>query len=141
VPRFIVVPVPKPRMTRSDRWNQRPAVTRYWAFKDELQRQATLANFELGECFMAIFHIPMPQSWSAAKKRQMLGQPHKQRPDNSNYVKAIEDSLLPDDDSKIWFTAAAKFWATEGAIEINNFDPYEARFVLCLNSMKSPVSR
>ena len=130
MPRFTIDPVPKPRMTQSDKWQQRPAVMRYWAFKDELQRQAVLTGFELGECFMVIFYIPIPQSWSKVKKQMMIGQPHKPTPDSDNLIKSVKDCLLPDGDSAVWFEVAAKFWALDGTIEIVNLEPYEAHYIL-----------
>ncbi len=118
MPRFQIDPVPKPRMTQSDKWRERPAVMRYWAFKDELQRQANEQGFTLPDRFGVIFYLPMPLSWSKRKRSQMLGKPHQQKPDNSNLLKALEDVLLPDDDSRIWFTIIKKVWALEGAIII-----------------------
>jgi Holliday junction resolvase RusA-like endonuclease len=79
---------------------------------------------------MVIFHMPMPQSWNATHKRRMLGQPHQQTPDCDNLLKSLADSLLPAGDAAIWFTVAAKFWATEGAIEIVNLTEAEARYIL-----------
>jgi len=32
---YNINPVPKPRMTQSDKWKKRPPVLRYFAFKDE----------------------------------------------------------------------------------------------------------
>lgn len=136
MPRFNITPVPKPRMTHADRRIPRPPVMRYWAFKDELTRLAKEADFELGESFMVIFYMPMPQSWSATKKRQMLGQPHKQTPDTDNMVKAIADTLLPAGDAGIWCTIAAKFWAIEGAIEIKNLDKSEVDYILVRKDIK-----
>lgn len=117
---FRINPVPKPRMTRSDRWQQRPVVVRYWAFKDCLQRAANETGFALGEAFEVTFYLPMPASWSKAKKARMAGKPHQVRPDIDNCVKSTLDSLLPDDDSAIWYISARKVWALEGAIAIEN---------------------
>ena len=117
---FLIDPVAKPRMTRSDRWQQRPAVMRYWAFKDCLQRAANETGFTLGAAFEVTFHLPMPQSWSKAKKQRMIGKPHQARPDLDNMVKSISDCFLPDDDSAIWYFSARKIWALEGAISIRN---------------------
>jgi Holliday junction resolvase RusA-like endonuclease len=119
---FPITPVAKPRMTQSDRWRQRPAVMRYWAFKDCLQCEAERAGFELGPAFEVTFHLPMPQSWSKAKKQRMNGQPHQGRPDLDNLCKGAIDCLLPNDDSVIWFTEARKVWALEGAITIRNIE-------------------
>jgi hypothetical protein len=35
MPKYIITPVGKPRMTRSDKWKQRPPVIRYRMFCDE----------------------------------------------------------------------------------------------------------
>lgn len=117
---FQIAPVAKPRMTQSDRWQQRPAVMRYWAFKDCLQRAANETGFTLGEAFNVTFYLPMPHSWSRAKKARMSGQPHQARPDIDNCVKSTLDCLLPADDSGVWYISARKLWAEQGAIVIEN---------------------
>lgn len=119
---FEITPVAKPRMTQSDKWQTRPATSRYWAFKDELQLQARQFGFTLSEAFKVSFCLPMPASWSKAKRDRMLGSKHAGRPDLSNLLKAVEDSLLPDDDSGIWFIQAQKTWAIEGMIAIENLE-------------------
>ncbi len=118
MPRFQIDPVPKPRMTQSDKRLKRPAVMRYWAFKDELVIQANQAGFILPDAFIVIFNIAMPKSWSKRKRSQMLGKPHQQTPDLDNYIKGISDCLLPNNDSSIWQISAKKVWALEGAIVI-----------------------
>lgn len=119
---FDLAPVAKPRMTQSDKWQRRPAVVRYWAFKDRLCQQAQERGFELGESFRVTFYLPMPRSWSRAKRARMEGQPHRDRPDLDNIIKALEDSLLPDNDSGVWAIEARKVWASEGRIVIENLD-------------------
>jgi Holliday junction resolvase RusA-like endonuclease len=126
-------------MTQSDRWNIRSAVARYWAFKDELQRQAAQAGFELDKCPMIIFYMPMPKSWSQARRRQMAGQPHQQRPDIDNCCKGVLDSLVPDDDADIYFICAAKFWSDTGAIEIKNLDRAEVDYILVRKDIQRGV--
>lgn len=118
MPRFEIVPVAKPRMTQSDKWNNRPAVVRYWTFKDELQLEARRQGFILPSSYSVTFFIPMPQGWSQKKKKEMIGSPHRQKPDLDNLVKAINDALCPDDDAGIWETYAKKVWDIKGAIEI-----------------------
>jgi len=118
--RFNIEPMPKPRMTQGDRWNNRPAVTRYWSFKDELQRQASLQGFKLDDALKVVFYVPMPHSWSRAKKMRMVDKPHRQKPDIDNFIKAVLDSLLPDGDSSVWYVEACKLWALEGGIVIEN---------------------
>lgn len=106
-------PCPKPRMTRADRWKKRPAVMKYWAFKDKLL--LLCKEKPKGEVFL-IFHVPMPKSWSQKKKDKMLGEKHQQRPDIDNYTKAFLDCLC-EEDSHVWHTDCYKYWAVEGSIE------------------------
>ena len=106
-----IVPVPKPRMTRSDKWKKRDCVVRYRAFCDELR----LKLKELPEDLDIVFYLPMPNTWSIKKKKEMAGQPHKQKPDIDNLLKAILDAML-DDDSGIWKVKAEKRWARSGQI-------------------------
>lgn len=107
-------PIPKPRMTRADRWKKRPATDRYWAFKDELN---SLARGKLDPRFDIEFHVPMPKSWSFKKQLEMNGQPHQQKPDIDNYLKAFMDALC-EDDSYVYDVRAQKFWSVEGKIII-----------------------
>lgn len=107
-----ITPTPKPRMTRRDKWQKRPAVMRYRAFCDELRdhmRPAHLDNW-------LTFHIPMPASWSQKKRAAMAGRRHQQKPDIDNLVKAVFDALLKDD-SGVSEIHARKLWASTGAIE------------------------
>ena len=48
-----ITPTPKPRMTKSDRWESRPCVNRYWSFKEELN--LILDVEDLPECCWLIF--------------------------------------------------------------------------------------
>ncbi|TQN37435.1 hypothetical protein FHU33_4087 [Blastococcus colisei] len=86
-----VDPVAKSRQTRSDKWKQRPAVMRYRAYADELRLTVPVcyqfpANVEL------IYGISMPRSWSAKKKAEMDGQPHRQEPDTNNLTRRSRTS-------------------------------------------------
>jgi Holliday junction resolvase RusA-like endonuclease len=113
--KLAIVPVPKPRMVKSDAYAKRPAVLRYWEFKDELMR--LWGDAELPEQIGLIFTIPMPDSWSEKKKNLMDGKPHQVKGDIDNYIKATLDCLC-DRDEYIWNIAAAKLWGREGSIEI-----------------------
>ena len=64
-----------------------------------------------------IFHLPMPPSWSKAKRAKMDGMPHKQKPDIDNLFKALADSIY-DDDCQIWKISAEKRWSIIGQIEV-----------------------
>lgn len=72
---------------------------------------------ELGETIHVVFHIPMPKSWSAKKRKTMRGMPHQQRPDIDNILKGLMDAVLPED-SHVHGVVAYKTWADTGAIEI-----------------------
>jgi Holliday junction resolvase RusA-like endonuclease len=111
-----VTPVPKPRMTRADRWKKRPCVVRYWAFKDALrasmeEQKVPMEFTELNIIFM----VPMPKSWSKKKKKEMDNKPHQQRADLDNYLKAFLDCIMSED-CAVWEVYARKVWSTEGGI-------------------------
>lgn len=113
---YPVVPVPKPRMTQRDKWQKRPAVMRYRAFCDEIRaRKCTFP--ESGS--HVIFHMPMPASWSKKKRTEMLGQPHRQKPDRDNLEKALMDAVYENDES-VWDMRTTKIWSDIGCIEIRN---------------------
>lgn len=109
-----IVPVPKPRMTRSDRWKQRPAVVRYHKFCDQLR---SLVAGTPEPTFEIIFYMPMPSSWSKKKQATMVGKPHQQKPDVDNLLKAYLDALCVDD-SYVWDVRVKKFWWVAGCIVI-----------------------
>lgn len=110
-----VVPVPKPRMVKSDSWSKRPAVLRYWSFKDELKLK--LPHYILPERLRIVFHVPMPPSWSTKKRLVMVGTPHQQKPDVDNYLKAFMDCSA-EEDSYVWDVRVTKVWAKEGGITL-----------------------
>ncbi len=115
---YPIKPVPKPRMTRSDKWKQRPCVQRYWAFVDQVVAHKVKLPVE-GAAIT--FRIPIPQSWSRQKKQEALGKPHQQKPDLSNLLKALEDAVYGED-SKIWhYREVKKIWThpLRAGIEIN----------------------
>jgi Holliday junction resolvase RusA-like endonuclease len=114
-------PVPKPRMTRADAWKKRPIVEDYWAFKDEIRRQVNESDFKIGEAHEVVFFIPMPKSWSKKKKEEMMLEPHRQRPDLDNLLKALWDSLL-DEDSACHMVKAKKIWDVTPKIWVRNLE-------------------
>lgn len=113
-----VAPVAKPRMTRSDKWKQRPAVLKYRQFKDDLRMQVTGS---LDARFSVIFFVPMPASWSEKKKVAMYRTPHQQRPDVDNYLKGLMDALC-EEDSHVYDVRAQKYWDYNGRIELTEFE-------------------
>lgn len=112
-------PHTKPRMTISDKWKHRPCVDAYFAFKDELIREAKRVKLpELPSQIKLIeFHIEMPESWSLKKKNEYYRKPHQQTPDIDNLNKALFDCLLKQD-NYIWSVKVEKYWDIEGFILI-----------------------
>lgn len=114
-----VLPVPKPRMTRRDKWLNppRPAVAQYRAFCDELH-YAVGSDFELPDKFDIVFYLPCPRTWSQKKREKMHGKPHQQTPDRDNLLKAFQDALLKSD-AHIYDGRVGKFWTDgPGYIEV-----------------------
>jgi Holliday junction resolvase RusA-like endonuclease len=89
-------PIGKPRMTRQDKWKQRPCVMRYRSFADNIRAQVGKVP-DNAECVSWVAFINMPKSWSQKKKDAMRGQLHRQKPDRDNIDKAILDALFKDD--------------------------------------------
>ncbi len=111
---YPIIPVPKPRMTRADKWKQRPAVLKYRAFCDEVR----LRGVQVPEAGAHIvFVLPMPGSWSKRKRAEMDGQPHRQKPDVDNLAKAVLDALYQDD-SGVWDLRVSKRWGEVGSIRV-----------------------
>ena len=125
---FDVCPVSAPRMTQSDRWRtnpehpninkrQRPVVTKYFAYKNVLNLQKNIMQYEVKSILDVLFLLPMPKSWSKKKKEAMNGLPCKVRPDTDNLMKAIKDTFCKED-SHIWRETAEKRWAYFGSVII-----------------------
>jgi len=115
MPTYAITPCPKPRMTRSDVWKKRPCVMRYREFCDQVRA----AGVKLPECGAQItFYLPIPESWSRTKFAKHYGEPHQQRPDLSNLLKALEDAVYGED-SHIWhYAELRKIWSDAGGIRI-----------------------
>lgn len=64
-----------------------------------------------------MFYMPMPRSWSEKKRKEHVGNPHRQKPDLDNLIKALGDALYGDD-SSIASISAAKVWSSKAAIDI-----------------------
>ena len=112
--RYPITPVPKPRMTRSDKWKTRPIVMRYREFKDQVRKHNVVLPCSGAHI---IFFIPMPSSWSKVKKLAFVGQHHEQIPDLDNLLKALFDAVYQQDEI-IYNIQASKFWSTIGEIII-----------------------
>ena len=115
---YDIVPVPKPRMTRADKWKKRPATARYWAYKDEVKLRGV--NVPVSGTHIT-FVMPMPTSWSKKKKAAHLGEAHQQKPDVDNLTKALLDAIY-DDDAHIWDIRTTKIWGEVGRVIIEGID-------------------
>lgn len=117
-----VEPIGKPRMTQSDKWRKRPAVQRYYDFKDTVQD--FIGDTPLPERLVCEFYLTMPDSWGKKKRERMNGKPHQQKPDLDNLVKALTDSWS-NEDKHLYSIRASKYWAESGYIkvELEGFEP------------------
>ena len=114
---FEVNPVAKPRMTQRDKWASRPCVVKYWAFKDEMLLAAIDMMFKLPDQFLITYNIPFPKSYSKKKRAELVGTPHKMKPDIDNLNKAILDTFMVED-SSVWSNWPRKFWSENPSIVI-----------------------
>jgi len=109
---FKIDPTPAPRQSQRDKFKPSPRVRRYRAFRDFLffQSRQTRPPVEKIITVSILFLCPMPKSWSAKKKLAMRGKPHRQKPDIDNLVKAVIDSIYPEDDAAVPGIVARKRW-------------------------------
>lgn len=114
--KYNITPVPKPRMTQSDKWKKRPCVLRYWSFKDEVRRHGIGLQHHGSH---VTFVLPMPKSWSNKKRAEMYGQPHQSKPDLDNLKKALLDAIF-DDDKVVWDMWVTKIWGRIGEIWVED---------------------
>ena len=120
--RYHITPIPKPRMTRRDKWLKPPrnCVAQYRAFCDLCR----IYRVDLRNGDSIKFVIPMPESWTQKKKLAMAGHLHQSKPDLSNLLKALEDAVHPDDDSELaWYSEIKKVWGAQGTIIITSARP------------------
>lgn len=98
--------------------NKRKRYVKYNNWREELRKECNrVLYFPQTHDVWYKFYMPMPKSWSEKKKNQLRFEPHLQRKDTSNLVKALEDALFPDD-KIIYDFRASKFWNDFGFIEI-----------------------
>lgn len=103
-------PIGKPRMTRRDKWAQRPSVVRYREWADEARRQVKAFPLPANPLRLKIVaYFEMPKSWSKAKRAELAGQPHRQKPDWDNVAKAVQD-IFWTDDQVVAEGHVLKFW-------------------------------
>ena len=93
-----LVPVGKPRMTRRDKFVKRPAIVKYRIFADALRD--CMKDVDLSDvwCMTCKCWLPFPPSYSFKKREKLKGKIHRVKPDASNILKGIEDSLVEHDE-------------------------------------------
>lgn len=126
--RFDLDPVPRPRMTRKDKWAKRPIVVAYYDYTEDLRTLAMAEGWEPANALQLTFVLPMPKSWSKKKKREHAGMPHQSKPDLDNLVKGFLDAF--GEDKGVWSFAADKRWADQGEtghVEAANVEPLPVR--------------
>lgn len=108
-----ITPLAKPRMTRSDKWKQRPCVIRYRDYKDDIRPHAV----DLINPVKITFLLPMPASWSKKKRAAHEGKLHRVKPDLDNLLKGLMDAWLEQDQevASVW---VEKRWSVDGGIII-----------------------
>lgn len=112
-------PVAAPRQTRRDAWKPTKAVQKYRQFRDMVRAKTNRTRKHIPWGGLTVtFHVPMPKSWPKYRKAEMEGEPHQQKPDVDNLLKALADSLWPADDTHLFDVRARKYWAESGCIEI-----------------------
>ena len=111
-------PVPKPRMTKSDKWKKRKCVQDFWEYKQILATRAIKEGVLPREHYDLTFVLKMPMDWSKKKRAEQVGQPHKKRPDIDNLVKGVLDCLLAEDGC-VYEIKANKQWGEHGQVIFN----------------------
>lgn len=123
----IFLPLPpqgKPRMTRGDSWNPRKAVSDYWDWKHRLLDLWHPLEIPPPDTAHLVFLFKLPKSYSKKKKASLLWQPHEQKPDTDNCLKAFFDALF-DDDKMVWDIRGTKLWSTQSGILIKPLETFE----------------
>lgn len=115
--------VPKPRMTRRDKFLRgqavRPAVGRYRAFKDECRlKRVTL---DMDRYYHVLALMPVPLSCTDEERQARIFQPHRFTPDKDNLEKALLDALFGND-AGAWDGRMTKVWAGMGGMFIADED-------------------
>lgn len=107
--------VGKPRQTQRDKWKKRECVLRYRAMCDEMR----LRGVKVPDSYVAVVYLPMPKSWTPAKRFEMNGTKHQTKPDHDNCAKSIGDSVRRQD-QRIHDGRAIKRWAYRPRLVIVN---------------------
>lgn len=118
-----VVPKARPRFTRSGHAYTPKRTSDYESEVAAMAKRAMGGSPALETPVDAFIYVTMaiPPSWSKKRQEAALGQPHTQRPDLDNQVKAITDAIngiIYKDDSQICSLHCKKVWGTTGMVQV-----------------------
>ncbi len=105
-------PLGKPRMTRRDKWKQRPTVIRYRQWCDQIRQVAgwTKKDNLLRPTKLTVrAYLAIPATWSALVKLHAAGMPHLHKPDIDNICKGVLDALI-ENDQMVYRIECEKYW-------------------------------
>lgn len=134
---FPITPLSKPRMTKRDKWlsnpnykakkqsdiNRQQMLFSYWNYKDSLVLLAQEHDYRISNVLENItFVLPMPQSYSNKKKKELEGKSHDKKPDLDNLIKAFQDCLCESDSHIYKYNNVQKIWGSKGKIIIEILD-------------------
>lgn len=110
--RIWITPMGAVRMTQRSLWKD-PAAKKYLDWKRSVAWLAKIAAFQFETGDHLLFKLPITRM----KNPQQPGEPHTQKPDLDNLIKALFDALHKDD-APIYEISARKEWAKIGCIEV-----------------------
>jgi hypothetical protein len=102
-------PMGKPRMTQSDKWNQRPSVVRSRKLADDIREAFGLKPMDK---FKSAGKIEVYCYFHAEDESKFGKIIHQAKPDASNCLKECEDSLL-DKDEMLYSVHCEKAWTQD----------------------------
>jgi len=89
--------IPKPRMTRRDKWAKRKCVLTYIRWANHVR---AIAGGKVQDPIgiIALVYLGFPKTYSAAKKQKLQGELHRQKPDGDNILKGLCDAICKSDE-------------------------------------------
>ena len=111
--------MPKPRMTRRDKWasTRTKQASKYFKWKTDFAFLCKEKNFNPTTSMPNIvFEFAIPKSYSKARKAYLLGKEHDVKPDIDNCLKSILDSICPKDQKISRVGTMKKVWGEKSRI-------------------------
>ena len=108
-----ITPRPTPRLTHNMRFSDK--AKNYERYKEAVRLLCQSYKYELTGIVKVIFVMPVFESWSEKKRKELIGKPHCRTPDIDNLVKGFMDSFGKDD-SHVYEIHARKSWGERGQI-------------------------